>query len=150
MDIIVTLVDIEAALDIADTSSHSRIVCLWNPELVCTVGDIIGTSFTAIDVNEEEFTVSVVTSVTLTDVTILGHVVNNTRGEWMAIVGIEGAYTFWVGFRITLITKTGGLVEQSVDTNFTLASITVVDTKLALVNIDATLGFFVNLLAVAN
>lgn len=136
MNIVVALIDIKATLDIADTSSLARIVWVWGPLFVCAIWDIIGTSFTSVDINEEEFTVSIVTSVTLTDVTVLGHVVNNARGKWVAIVSIEGANTLWIGFRITLITKTGGLVEKPVDTNFTLAGIAVVDTELALVNID--------------
>jgi hypothetical protein len=115
MEIIVALINIKTALDIVVSASSMWIVRCWCPPLIGAIwsgeGIFIRSSLTAGDINEVEFTISIVTSVTFANVPFLGHLIDNTCCKWVTVMGVERASAKWIGFSVAFVSHAGFSVE---------------------------------------
>lgn len=115
MEIIMTLIDVKTALDIVVSGSLIWIVWCWCPPLIGAVWSskwiFIRSSLTAVDINEVEFTISIVTSVTFANVSFLGHLIDNTSCERVTVVSIERTSAKWISFSVAFISHAGFSVE---------------------------------------
>lgn len=120
-----------------DHSHASRTVAVVVEQVAQSAGN---SSFSSHTVTECELTITVETVLALASVAKLDSVVGNASGERMAVVSSEVANTEWIWI--------AGAVEASFCVDADVGADAIVETELALVNVDAAFWRLVRTLAV--